>query len=175
MTKDNKNVKNLVLAAMFLALGLIMPVFTAQIPKIGSMLLPMHLPVMLCGMICGWQYGGAVGLIVPILRSVIFGLPPMFPTAIAMTFELAAYGAVVGLVYMRFQKKGVLGLYCSLIIAMLCGRVVWGISRIVLSGIGGEAFTWHLFMSGAFLTALPGIILQLILIPLIMVTLDARK
>lgn len=174
--KDNQqNIKNLVLAAMFLALGLIMPIFTAQIPKIGSMLLPMHLPVLLCGMICGWQYGGGVGLIVPVLRSVIFGMPPMFPTAIAMAFELAAYGVVVGLMYFRLPKKGVLTLYCSLIVAMLCGRVIWGVARIVLSGIGGEAFTWHLFISGAFLTALPGIILQLILIPLIMVTLDTRK
>lgn len=174
MTQDKQNVKNLVLAAMFLALGLIMPIFTAQIPKIGSMLLPMHLPVLLCGMICGWQYGGAVGLIVPMLRSVIFGTPPMFPTAVAMTFELAAYGAVAGLLYSRLPKN-LLTLYCSLIATMLCGRVVWGIARALLSGIGGEAFTWKLFASGAFLTALPGIILQLILIPIIMVSLDTHK
>lgn len=90
-----QGIYNLVLAAMFLAIGIVLPFFTGQIPQIGRMLLPMHLPVLLCGLICGWQYGGAVGFVLPILRYALFGMPPM-PNGLAMAFELAAYGIIVG-------------------------------------------------------------------------------
>ena len=91
--------KNMTLAAMFLAIGLLLPLLTGQIPQIGNMLLPMHIPVFLCGLICGWQYGAVVGLILPLVRYVIFGMPALFPTGIAMSFELMTYGLVAGLLY----------------------------------------------------------------------------
>ena len=120
-------IKNLTLAALFLALGLVLPFFTGQIPQIGSMLLPMHLPVFLCGLICGWQYGAAVGFVVPLLRSVLFGMPPLFPTATSMAFELLTYGLVVGLLYSRSRWQCIRALYRCLIAAMLAGRAVWGV------------------------------------------------
>ena len=86
------SVKEIVLAGFFLALGIVLPFLTMQIPSFGSMLLPMHIPVILCGFICGGPLGLIVGFIVPLLRSALFSMPPMFPTAIAMAFELAAYG-----------------------------------------------------------------------------------
>ena len=166
-----QNTKNLVLAAMFLAIGLVLPFFTGQIPQIGSMLLPMHLPVLLCGLLCGWQYGAAVGLILPMLRYVLFGMPPLL-TAVAMSFELLTYGLVIGLLYSRSRWKCIFSLYRSLLIAMVAGRVVWGVVRVIMTGVAGEAFTWQLFLSGAVLTAIPGIILQLVFIPALMVALD---
>lgn len=81
---------------MFVAIGVVLPFFTGQIPQIGNMLLPMHIPVLLCGLICGWQYGGMVGFILPLLRTMLFGMPVLYPTGIAMAFELAAYGLVIG-------------------------------------------------------------------------------
>lgn len=132
----------------------------------------MHLPVFLCGLICGWQYGAAVGFILPLLRSVTFGMPPLFPTAIAMAFELATYGLVAGLLYGRSRWQCVIALYRSLIAAMLAGRIVWGAVQVVLLGLSGSAFTWQMFMSGALLNAIPGIIVQLTLIPAIMVALN---
>ena len=84
----NTMLKNLTLSAMFLALGLLLPLLTGQIQQIGNMLLPMHIPVFLCALICGWKYGLAVGAILPLLRCVTFGMPPLFPTAIAMALEL---------------------------------------------------------------------------------------
>ena len=167
--KHNKTIK-LTLAAFFFALGLVLPFITGQIPQIGSMLLPMHLPVLLCGIICGWQYGGIVGFTLPFVRFFLFGMPPLFPTGVAMAFELATYGIVIALLYERFPKK-IQYTYASLISAMLVGRVVWGIVRTLISGASGNPFTWQLFMSGAFLTAIPGIILQLILIPTVIVAL----
>lgn len=164
--------KNLVLSAMFIAVGIVLPFFTGQIPEIGKMLLPMHLPVFLCGLICGWQYGLAVGAILPIMRSALFFAPPMFPNAVAMCFELAAYGAVAGFLYNRSKWQCIVALYRSLLAAMIAGRLVWGIAQGILLGLSGSGFTFAAFIAGAFTTAVPGIILQLVFIPAVMVALD---
>lgn len=167
-----RTVKSLTLAAMFLAIGMVLPFLTGQIPQIGNMLLPMHIPVILCGLICGWQYGAAVGFVLPLLRSAIFGTPLFFPTATAMAFELMTYGLVVGLLYGISRWQCVIALYRCLIIAMIAGRAVWGIVQFIQVGVFGDGFTLQAFMAGAFLNAIPGIILQLILIPAIMIALD---
>lgn len=169
-----KSSKNLVLAGLFLALGLLLPFLTGQIPQIGNMLLPMHIPVLLCGYFCGWQYGLAVGAVAPLLRSALFGMPPMFPTAAAMAFELAVYGLITGLLYKRFPKK--IGfIYAALLAAMAAGRIVWGAVSYVLYGFGETVFSWEMFMGGAFLKALPGIALQLVLIPILVMALNKNK
>lgn len=164
-------VYKMVLSAIFLALGMVLPFLTAQIPSIGSMLLPMHIPVLLCGFVCGAPYGLLVGLIVPLLRSAVYGMPPLFPTAVSMAFELAAYGALTGIIYQK-GKRDIVSVYAALLIAMLGGRIVWGAVRMVLAGITGNAFTGAAFLAGAFTTAIPGIILQLILIPIIVTALE---
>ena len=168
----NKNIKKLTLAAMFLAIGMVLPLFTGQIPQIGNMLLPMHIPVLLCGLICGWQYGAAVGFILPLLRYSVFGMPILFPTGIAMCFELMTYGLVIGFLYNRSRWQCIISLYRSMIAAMVAGRAVWGMAQIILLGLSGSSFTWEMFMAGAVLNAVPGIILQLILIPVIMLELN---
>lgn len=167
----NKTTQKLTLSAIFIAIGLVLPFFTGQVPQIGNMLLPMHIPVFLCGLICGWPYGLAVGLILPLLRSFTFGMPPVYPIALAMAFELATYGFVSGFLYGRSRWQCMIALYRSLIAAMLCGRAVWGIAEVILLGMGGNAFTWQMFVSGALLNAIPGIVLQFVLIPAIMVAL----
>ncbi len=160
------NTKKMTMAALFMALGLVLPFFTGQIPEIGSMLLPMHIPVLLCGFLCGWEHGLTVGFIVPIFRSVLFGRPFMMPTAVAMAFELAAYGAVAGFLYQRFKHKK-WGCLMSLLGAMIAGRILWGIVSIALFKMIGSVFTWEVFAAGAFVEAIPGIIVQLLLIPTI--------
>ncbi len=170
----NKHIKNLTLSGMFLAIGLVLPLLTGQIQQIGNMLLPMHIPVLLCGLICGWQYGGTIGLIMPLLRNLLFDMPPM-PNAISMAFELATYGLTIGLLYGHSKWKCVFSLYRSMLIAMLAGRAVWGMVQATILGLNGSGFTVQMFMAGAFMNAIPGIILQLILIPAIMVALDRAK
>lgn len=166
------DLKKLTLSAMFMAVGIILPMITGQIQQIGSMLLPMHLPVFLCGLICGWQYGAIVGFTLPLLRSLLFTMPPLYPVAIAMAFELCTYGLVAGFLYNRSKWQCVVALYRSMLVAMLAGRIVWGAAEIVLLGLQGSAFTWKAFMAGAFLNALPGIALQLIFVPALMVALN---
>ncbi len=164
------HVKKLVLSALFLALGLVLPFLTMQIPQFGSALLPMHLPVLLCGFVCGAPWGLAVGFVTPLLRSLLFTMPPMFPTAVAMAFELAAYGLLAGLIY-KLLKKNTVNLYVSLLLAMLGGRIVWGLVMTVISGLGGTEFGFATFLAGAFTNAIPGIILQIVLIPVILLAL----
>ena len=172
------NVKTLVLAAMFLALALVLPFLTGQIPEIGSMLCPMHIPALLCGYFCGWPWGLAVGLIAPVLRSLTFGMPPMFPVAICMAFELATYGAISGLLYSKLPRKKT-SVYISLLTAMVVGRLVWGAARFVCAGLDASAFGLSAFWAGAITTAIPGIIVQLVLIPVLVLALEkfnpARK
>lgn len=167
-------VKKLVFSAMFLALGLVLPFLTGQIPEFGSALLPMHIPILLCGLIVGGPWGLAVGFICPLLRSALFSMPPMYPSAVAMAFELAAYGFVSGVFYSKLKGKGVAGIYLSLIAAMLLGRVIWGVARWIMM-VFGTQFSIALFIAGGFTTALPGIILQLILIPIIITALRKAK
>ena len=164
------NTKNLTLSAMFVAIGLVLPFLTGQIPQVGNMLLPMHIPVFLCGLICGWRYGAVVGFTLPLMRYAIFGMPILFPIGISMSFELAAYGLVVGLWYGKSRWKCIISLYRAMVAAMLIGRVVWGISQII--GMSGNVFTWKMFFAGAFFNAVPGILVQLILIPVIMLALN---
>lgn len=166
-----QHIKNLVLAAMFMALGLVLPFLTGQIPHVGNMMLPMHLPVLLCGLICGWQYGGMVGFVLPLLRHALFTMPPM-PLGVAMAFELAAYGMVVGFLYTHSRWQCVVALYRCLIAAMIAGRLVWAVVRVVMVGLADVPFTWQIFLADAFLTAIPGIVLQLIVIPAVMVAMD---
>lgn len=161
----------MILSALFLALAYVMPFLTGQIPEIGSMLCPLHIPVILCGFICGWKYGLVIGLIAPLFRSLTLGMPPIFPTATSMSFELAAYGAISGLMYNILPKKK-LYIYCSLLTAMIIGRIVWGIAMFICMGIKNSPFTFNAFVAGAFVNALPGIILQIVVIPVIIMTLE---
>ncbi len=174
--KIKKNeLNNVVLSAMLLGIGFVLPMFTSQIKEIGDTLLPMHIPVMLCGLICGKKYGFFVGMILPLFRSVVFGMPPIYPNAIWMAIELATYGFVIGFLYYRMNLKNIKGVYISLISAMLLGRIAWGVSKAILLGVGGKAFTISMFIAGGFIDAIPGIILQLILIPSIMAILNKRR
>ena len=165
------NLRNLILSAMFLALAFVLPFLTGQIPQFGAMLLPMHLPVLLCGFFCGAPWGLAVGFVAPLFRSVIFGMPPMFPTALCMAFELASYGFFSGLLYRRLPRSRS-SVYVSLIAAMVLGRIIWGLMMMLCMGIKGSAFGLAAFISGAITGAIPGIVLQLLLIPILVIALE---
>ena len=166
MSTQNNKKKKIILSALFIAIGVILPFFTMQVPAIGNMLLPMHIPVILCGFICGGPYGLIVGVLTPIIRSLLIGMPVMVPTAVCMAIELGTYGLLTGILYQKVRdRKG--GIYISLIISMLAGRIVWGVASFFIYQLLGNAFTWKIFAMQAFMNAIPGIILQLLLIPLL--------
>ncbi len=164
-------VRKMTYAALYLAIAMVLPFITGQIPEIGSMLCPMHIPALLCGFMCGWPWGIAVGFAAPILRSVVFGMPAMFPGAVAMAFELAVYGGTAGLLYRLLRgKKG--AVYAVLVISMIAGRIVWGIVRVILAGLSGNSFTWAMFIAGAVTNAIPGIIMHLAMVPVLVMLMD---
>ena len=169
-TQNRSSARQIVLAALFLALAFVLPMVTGHVPQVGNMLCPMHFPILLCGFVLGGPWGLAVGFVAPLLRSVLFGMPPMFPIAISMAFELATYGAVSGWLYRRV-KHTLPMIYAVLLAAMAAGRLVWGAVRFVLAGLTGGSFPFSAFLSGALLTAVPGIVAQLVLIPLILTAL----
>ncbi len=167
----NKNLKKLVCAALCLALCMVLPLLIGQIPEIGKRLSPMHIPVFLCGFLCGWPWGLAVGAIAPLLRSLLFGMPTLYPDAVCMAFELATYGAVSGILYRILPRKP-WSVYVTLIAAMIAGRLVWGAVKWLLLGLSGKPFTLQLFLAGAILNAVPGIILHIVLVPLLVFALN---
>lgn len=172
---SNVKTKKMITSALFLAVGIVLPLFTAQIKEIGDSLLPMHIPVMLTGLICGPFWGLLVGFLMPFLRSVLFSMPPIYPNAVWMALELMTYGFVIGFLYQKSPKKSIGYLYFSLVLSMISGRIVWGISKALLLGLGGKSFTFKAFIVGGIVDAALGIILQLVLIPAIMQIFIKRK
>lgn len=172
--KRHQKLLKMILSAMFLALAYVMPFLTGQIPTIGNMLCPMHIPVILCGFICGWQYGLLIGFIAPLFRSLTLGMPPIFPTAVSMAFELATYGAISGLMYKILPKKKSY-IYVALLSAMLVGRLVWGLVMFACMSISGNEFTFAVFIAGAFTNAIPGILVQIVIIPILVMVIDKQK
>lgn len=169
--RNRNSLLNLTVSALCLALAYVLPFLTGQIPQIGAMLSPMHLPVLLCGFLCGWPWGLAVGALAPLTRSLILGMPKLFPSAVCMCFELAVYGAVAGWLYRRLpRKKGYI--YVALLGAMAAGRLVWGAAMWAAMGLTGGSFTLAAFAAGAVTNAIPGIVLQIVLIPLLVMALE---
>lgn len=167
------HLRGLAYAAVCLALALVLPFLTGQIPEIGQALSPMHFPVLLCGFICGPLWGLAVGAVAPILRHFLFTMPPL-TAAIPMAFELAAYGLMTGILYRIFPRK-IPYIYASLIGSMAVGRVVWGCAKYVLTVAQAGSFTFSAFIAGAITGSIPGIICQIVLIPLIVIALRKAK
>lgn len=162
--EKKNNPQNIALAAMFLAAAYVLPFLTGQVPQIGKMLCPMHIPVILCGFVCGAPWGLTVGFVAPLLRSLTLGVPALFPQAVAMAFELAVYGLISGMLYRILPgKKGYI--YLALLAAMVAGRAVWGAVMFAFMGFDLSRFGFTAFFAGAVANALPGIVLQLVIIP----------
>ncbi len=178
MKKSSTRTRKLCFAALLLALGWLLPLLTGQNRDLGNMLSLIHIPAYLGGFLLGPWYGLLLGFLIPLSRSILFGMPVLYPRALCMAFEMAAYGCICGSLYRVFVKKKirkVAAIYLSVIPAMLLGRVIWGVGRAVCGLFTTEPFTWAAFIAGGFTTAWPGMIAQLILLPIIVVALEKTK
>lgn len=156
----NSKTKGMVMTALFIALGTIVPqAFHMMGLGPSQVFLPMHLPVMICGSLLGPVYGLICGLITPLLSSVLTGMPPLMPVGLAMALELGTYGLVIG--YLVKKSNVVVALVCS----MLAGRLINGIVNALIAGFSASTFGLSAYLTTVFVTALPGLIIQLILIP----------
>ncbi len=166
---------HLTLSAIFLALGIILPLFIGQIPKIGSMLLPMHIPIFLCAFVCGYKYAVPVAIILPLLRSFLFGVPQLYPQAISIALEMATYALVSGIIYKHSRSKEIGAIYLSLIPSMVLGRAVRGAVQLSLLSLSGSRIAVKLFFTETIIAGIPGVLLQLIIIPAVMLILNRTK
>ena len=181
MTKLQLQISKICLASLFIALGWLMPFLTGQIAQLGSALLPMHIPVLITGFVLGPWYGLFIGFTVPITRSLMFGMPPIYPTSISMAFELATYGFMCGflfqLIYKKFKKINIYAnTYISLCSSLLAGRIIYGIVMCILMlSDKNVKFTWATYINGVLLNAWIGILIQLIFIPALVIILYKAK
>ncbi len=167
------NTKRMVTAGLCAALGVALPMAVHSIPNAGSILLPMHIPVLLCGLICGPWYGLACGLLAPLLSSLITGMPSGV-YLFSMMAELMAYGLIAGACIRLIRRGGTMKrVYLALIAAMLLGRIAYGLMNSLIFKAG--AYSMELWLSGAFITAAPGILVQLIIIPIIILALERGR
>lgn len=163
--KKMSYVKRSIITAVSIALCVVLPMAFHSIPNAGSIFAPMHIPVLLAGLICGWQFGLLTGLAGPLLSSLITGMPPaaFLPS---MMIELAVYGLVCGLMMNIVRTKKVYAdLYISLVISLLVGRVIAGIARALIFSAG--SYSIGVWVTSYFITSLPGIVIQLVIIPTI--------
>ena len=165
------NTEKLTFASVCLACCFLLPLLTSHAPQVNMMLCLMHFPVMVCGMMCGAPWGVAVGVSAPILRSLMFGMPLMYPDAVAMCLEMGVYGFVCGL-EANDPRKSPANIFLYLILAMVAGRVVWGASMVFFALISDVSFSVELFKA-AVINTWPGIILQLMSLPPLIVFLQA--
>ena len=167
-----RSIKKLTLSSVCIALCVVLPIAFHSIPDGGSIFLPMHIPVLICGMLCGWPYGLLCGLTGPLLSSLITGMPPAAVLP-AMMVECGTYGAVSGLV-LKFVRSGktYVDLYTALVVAMIAGRVVSGIAKALIFSPGMALSAW---VTASFVTALPGIVIQLVFLPGVVATLMKAK
>lgn len=165
-------VKKLVFTAVCAALCVVLPMAFHAVQNAGMIFLPMHIPVLLCGLMCGWPFGLISGLLGPVLSSLLTGMPPaaMLPS---MMVECAAYGCVTGLMMkVVHTKKSFADLYISMVTAMIAGRVLAGFAKALIFAPGTLPFAW---VTTSLITGIPGIVIQLILIPLVIFTLTRAK
>lgn len=173
MSKTKKYVWELVISALCVALGVVLPVAFHGIPNAGSILLPMHIPVLLCGLLCGPAYGLACGILTPLMSSLITTMPPMAILP-SMICELAVYGFVAGLLILLVRTGSqIANVYISLVGAMLIGRVVYGAVNALIFRAG--EYSMQMWLTASFVTALPGIVIQLVLLPLVVLALRRAK
>ena len=156
--------RKIVVTAMFIALGVVLPLAFHMIPNAGSIILPMHIPVLFCGLLCGPIYGAICGLGACLLSHLLTGMPPamMLPS---MLIELFVYGLVAGLMAKFLKNKNIAYIYIELIVAMLCGRIVMGILNALIFRAG--AYSLQIWLTSSFVTAWPGILIQLALVPIL--------
>lgn len=164
-------VKRLVTTAICAAMCVVLPIAFHAIPNAGSMILPMHIPVLLCGLVCGWPYGLVCGMMGPFLSS-FTGMPPMSVLP-GMMVECGVYGLVCGL-GMRYVRTGkaTADLYISMVTAMVLGRMVAGFAKALIFAPGTPAFAW---VTTSLVTGIPGIIIQLVVMPLLVAALTRAK
>ena len=184
MKDTQKKTYSMVIALLLLAVGLILPFITGQIQAIAKIISPLHIPALICGLCCGWKWGLGLGIVLPLLRGLLFGIP-VFPTsALPMAFELGAYGLLTGLLYPLFlkafkSKNHLPAMLCALIISMVLGRFVGGAAKALFISVGvigsKSPYTFSAFFASYFVSTAVGALIHIVLVPAVVLALEKAK
>lgn len=174
MMRKKSSTYTLCVSAVLIAVGLVLPFITGQIPAIAKIISPMHIPAYICGLTCGVVPGLIVGTVTPLLRCLLFGMPAL-PAAIPMVFELSVYAGVCGFAYPRLRRGD--GAHFAAIIAamaaaMVLGRIVGGAAKAVVMGVTGNEYSFKLFFAAYFVNSAPGALIHLVLVPAVVTALE---
>lgn len=161
----------IVLGGMLLASGLLLPMVFHLFGLTGQVALPMHIPVLIGGFFLSPPLALFLGIITPLVSSVLTGMPVLFPMAVIMMFELGTYAFSASL----FARKMKLPAVTSLILAMIAGRIAAGVTVAMLVQLFGVKMNPVLYIKGAVITGIPGIIIQLIFIPSLIIAIKTYK
>ena len=177
--QKNDSLYRLLITAIMLALGMVLPFLTGQIPTIGQLISPLHIPAFICGLTCGWVWGAALGFLLPVARGLIFGMPPFPAVGLPMAFEMLFYGLLTGLLYPRLRKafegKAIVAILIAMVIAMIAGRCAGGITRAVMMGMQGQGYAFSAFFASYFTGTAVGAVIHLIVCPLIVLALEKAR
>lgn len=162
---NKSNLYKIIFTGLCIAIGFLFVQFCKVIPiaNAGSILLPMHISVLICGLVCGVRYGMIAGISLPLVTFLLTGKPIIYPIGLSMMFELATYAIVISLVYQATKGK----IFISLLVSLIAGRIVYGIVATVLFSFTNIPFGFSIFITSTVITAFPGILIQLILIPIL--------
>lgn len=178
----HNQVTKMVISAVLLAVGMVLPLLLGQVQVLGQAISPLHIPALLCGLTCGWPWGVGVGIVLPLLRSAVFGFPVMIPTAASMSVELGVYGLLTGLLYpvlRKIIKGGKLGhlpaMLAAMVIAMVVGRLAGGAMQAILLGMNGKPYNMTMFVNSYFIGTSVGAVIHLIVVPAVVVALERAR
>lgn len=172
-----KQTLKLTFAAMFLAISVLIPSLFHMFSISGNIFLPMHIPVLVCGFWLGWQYGFAVGLAAPIINSIVSGMPPMAKVPFMM-MELAVYGLAAGIFYITLKfnnkrKNGFCwGIFPALILSLIAGRAIYALALTVGTYLLHINCGTAVAVIDATITGIPGILIQLVMVPMLVTLLE---
>lgn len=174
--QKNSKTYTLTVTAVLIAVGLVLPFVTGQIPAIAKIISPMHIPAYICGLTCGVIPGIAMGVITPLLRCVLFGMPAL-PSAIPMCFELSVYAAICGFAYPRLRAVGshLWAMLGAMAAAMVLGRIVGGAAKALVMGVTGNGYSFGIFFTAYFVNSAPGALIHLVLVPAVVAALEKAK
>ena len=175
----NDSLYRLLITAILLAVGMVLPFLTGQLQSFGQLISPLHIPAFICGLTCGWGWGAALGFVLPILRGLIFGMPPFPAVGLPMAFELMFYGLVSGLLYPVLRKalkeKRLAAMLIAMVAAMIVGRCAGGAAKAVMMGLNHQPYAFSAFFASYFTGTAVGAVIHLVICPLIVLALEKAK
>jgi hypothetical protein len=157
---DRSELRQIPLAALFAALGVVLPPIF-HVFGLGSTFLPMFLPVMLGSMLLSWKFALVLAIFAPLTSWLLTGMPPLVPPILPlMLAELVLLALICSVLHVHLQRS----VWFTLLIAIIADRLL--LFFMVTFAASWLSLDPAVFSIALVVSGLPGIVLQLLVIPL---------